>query len=295
MGDNGPKEAFIRKVAEGVRDKGYPVLIVECGVGESFGPMTMSCLNKMQIMVCFMYEDYGERTHSCYCSYYEVQYAMEHHLPMIPLKLYPGKPWPPEPQREGEPDELAIAQNNFAFGPSLVRKQFDPNKDTDACVDFICERYKALCPPTVTLDLKVQVSGSSAGQTVGVQVIACNSQATQACAAPDAKGDAPNCGAYQLALANDVIVPLADAQSPNDRMEVQEKNRFPYVGLARLETKDRENNDDFVRIPQHQLEGSPPVWRPSSCLPCIAPQSCDVSEKKFPSRPQKDELTLLAL
>jgi hypothetical protein len=45
--------------------------------------------------------DYGEQTRSKYCTYYEVKYAYEKDIPIIPLKLYKGGQWPPAPEEKG--------------------------------------------------------------------------------------------------------------------------------------------------------------------------------------------------
>ena len=56
----------------------------------------MANMRKMKCMVAFAFEDYGQLTRSKYCSYYEVKYAYENNIKIIPLKLYKGA-WPPAP------------------------------------------------------------------------------------------------------------------------------------------------------------------------------------------------------
>ena len=72
--DGGPKEAVIRGVAARLRALigDERVLIVNANAGDQFGPMTMECLDQMDVMVAFAFEDYGEKTQSIYCSYSEV-------------------------------------------------------------------------------------------------------------------------------------------------------------------------------------------------------------------------------
>ena len=93
------------------------VLIVNANAGDQFGPMTMECLTQMDVMVAFAFEDYGQQTASKFCSYYEVDYAHQNNIPIIPLKLYDGV-WPPQPDKAGG------AQNRFVFRKDLVYKEF---------------------------------------------------------------------------------------------------------------------------------------------------------------------------
>ena len=93
------------------------MLVVEANAGQKFGPMTMQCLTQMDVMVAFAFEDYGQKTASKFCSYYEVDYAHQNNVPIIPLKLYDGA-WPPQPDPEGG------AQNRFVFRRDLVYKEF---------------------------------------------------------------------------------------------------------------------------------------------------------------------------
>jgi hypothetical protein len=112
--DGGEKERVIRGVASRMEPQigEENLLIVSAGTGGDFGPMTARCLDNMTKMAAFCFEDYGQKTGSKYCSYYEVKYAYENDKCIIPLKLYEGQ-WPPAP----EGDEDGTHQNKLVFNP----------------------------------------------------------------------------------------------------------------------------------------------------------------------------------
>ena len=115
-------------------------ILVEAGATGDFGPMTIKSLAHMDVMVAFCYEDYGEKTGSSYCSYYEVKYVIDNKTPCIALKLYAGA-WPPAPvhwenDRPGKPDKAGTDQNKFYFSPSKAYLQPDP-ADPEACAETL--------------------------------------------------------------------------------------------------------------------------------------------------------------
>ena len=114
--DGGPKEELIRSTQELVEQRGLPTLIVKAVPGDGFGDATMRCLDTMEMMAAFASRNYGEKTASKYCTYYELKYAYDNDIPIIPLKLSDG-PWPPEPisKKTGEPDDFGRRQNKFVF------------------------------------------------------------------------------------------------------------------------------------------------------------------------------------
>lgn len=95
--------------------------MVEAGAGAEFGGQTQQCLADMGVMVAFCFDNYGEKTGSSYCSFYEVKHANMYKIPIIPLKLYDG-PWPPAPKGDKEGTD----QNKFVFHPAAVYQQFRP-------------------------------------------------------------------------------------------------------------------------------------------------------------------------
>ena len=160
----GPKEAVLRGVGRRLKDRGAAVLVVEAGATEEFGKQTMACMRQMQLMVAFCFENYGQETASVYCSYYEVKYAHENKIPILPLKLYDGS-WPPAPKRaDGTVDEAGATQNAFVFGPSKMYTEFgEPFDETklDHIADFVM----------------ASVAGAAAGATERDQVVHNDAQA----------------------------------------------------------------------------------------------------------------------
>ena len=95
-------------------------------------------------MAAFCFEDYGQKTGSKYCSYYEVKYAYENDKCIVPLKLYDG-PWPPAPPG----DDAGTDQNKMVFNPSMVYQQFSAPFDDakiDAIADFLTGELKLATP-----------------------------------------------------------------------------------------------------------------------------------------------------
>ena len=134
---------------------GYTVLLVSASGGEKFGPQTIDCLARMEMMVAFCFGDYGEKTNSAFCSFAEVEYYLNHmkDVMLLPLKLYAlgdFGAWPPTPKRrddvyDGQPQNDGAEQNTFAFTSDMVVKEFDPKKKSSphACAKYIAEQYES--------------------------------------------------------------------------------------------------------------------------------------------------------
>merc|ERR1712226_1783521 len=58
---------------------------------------------------------WGEKTNSKSCTFYEGQYCHDNDVPIIPVKLYKGGPWPPK-----TPEKAGTCQNRMIFTPHLV-------------------------------------------------------------------------------------------------------------------------------------------------------------------------------
>jgi len=110
----GPREKHLRDTAHCLaKHRDLQVLVVEAHAGECFDEQTEQHLHKCQALVCMAYEDYGEKTDSKYCTYYELQYADDYNKEILPVKLYRGD-WPPAP------DEFGEARNKRILRPSRV-------------------------------------------------------------------------------------------------------------------------------------------------------------------------------
>jgi hypothetical protein len=134
---------------------GYTVLLVSASGGEKFGPQTIDCLARMEMMVAFCFGDHGEKTNSAFCSFAEVEYYLNHmkDVMLLPLKLYAlgdFGAWPPTPTHRddvygGKPQNDGAKQNSFAFTGDMVVKEFDPKKTSSfhACAKYIAEQYES--------------------------------------------------------------------------------------------------------------------------------------------------------
>ena len=145
-GDETPTEAQARALHTSLRAIGVNSYMVEAGAGSRFGPKTVYGLVEMGVMVAFCSTDYGQKTGSSYCSYYELEYANQHHVPIIPVQMC--EEWPPN--SDDDKDENGYVEprcnsgfrmNTFALKPDLVRlvwneaqgKPWHEAWDADAC------------------------------------------------------------------------------------------------------------------------------------------------------------------
>ena len=112
--DGGEKEHMARDIEKRLKDLGVKTFIVAAGAGDDFGMMTAIGLKKMDTMIAICYDNYGQKTESAYCSYYEVKYCVDHQIPVIPVRL--SEDWPPKPPG---PEE-AGAFLDLLFPPSRV-------------------------------------------------------------------------------------------------------------------------------------------------------------------------------
>jgi len=98
--DRGPTETLFRGVYQILKQKNYPVLMVDATAGKNFGEMTSAFLGKLKrergvlLAVCTWH--YAEKTDSRYSSYEELRVAHENGLQILPLRMC-DDPWPPEP------------------------------------------------------------------------------------------------------------------------------------------------------------------------------------------------------
>lgn len=105
---------YIKDVKDELASRGIETFMVEEPAGGRFGQATMEGVVKMKVMVAFCVDDYGAKTGAMYETYWELLYAWENQVPIIPVKLYEGD-WPPMP-----PDEAGRIQNKYVFSKSLI-------------------------------------------------------------------------------------------------------------------------------------------------------------------------------
>ena len=112
--DGGIKEARLRELYRVLRAEHADVhpYMVEAHGGDAFGVQTVRGVQGMYAMVAFAFDDYGQATGSKYSSFYEVKYAYEKSVPIIPVKLCAQ--WPPNPP----PSAAARAARKSLRGPA---------------------------------------------------------------------------------------------------------------------------------------------------------------------------------
>lgn len=93
--------------------------------GESFGDLTAEYLGRLRnekgIMLAVCTSDYGEIVSSRYSTYYELKFALEYKIDVLPLRV--EDEYPPNPSGgEGHIDKrrLALAYIHMVFPPSRV-------------------------------------------------------------------------------------------------------------------------------------------------------------------------------
>ena len=123
----------MRRVHKLLEEKNYQVRMVSAGNGESFGDLTVKYLNELKekkgVMIAVCTRRYGEATSSPYSSHFELKYAMEYRIKVLPLRV--ENTYPPEPPcGPGHPyDEKGDAKNfiNAVFLPSIVPQGYLEN------------------------------------------------------------------------------------------------------------------------------------------------------------------------
>ncbi|CAE7261595.1 unnamed protein product [Symbiodinium natans] len=97
--DGGQVEQKFREVQKILQAHNYDTLMVEADAGEDFGMLTMQYLSQLDeergILLAVCTEHYGEMTSSKYSSFWELKYAYDRDLAIMPLKV--SKVYPPRP------------------------------------------------------------------------------------------------------------------------------------------------------------------------------------------------------
>jgi len=125
--DRSPTETLFRGVYQILKEKNYPVLMVDAAAGKSFGKLTAAYLGKLKrekgvlLAVCTWH--YAEVTDSKFSSYEELRVAHENGLDILPLRVC-DDPWPPEPPcgPENKYDEMGEGAGllDLAIGQATV-------------------------------------------------------------------------------------------------------------------------------------------------------------------------------
>mmetsp|Transcript_78977 Transcript_78977/g.176662 ORF Transcript_78977/g.176662 Transcript_78977/m.176662 type:complete len:210 (-) Transcript_78977:167-796(-) len=106
------KEAF--ELYHALKKMGLNPSIVQAVVGEDFGVLTMRQLEESKAIIVMASDNYGQIA-SSYSTYYELRYAWEHGLTILPIQL--SKTFPPQPPGDERGAELC----KWALGESVKR------------------------------------------------------------------------------------------------------------------------------------------------------------------------------
>lgn len=109
---------YIKEVKKGLDEAGdIETFMVDVEAGQEFSVPTMHGLYYAKAMVVFGTDEYGARTGAGYETYYELEYAHQNDLHLIPLKLC--NKWPPEPSDHDGGDRGKI-QNHFVLSRTRI-------------------------------------------------------------------------------------------------------------------------------------------------------------------------------
>ena len=110
--------AYIKDVKAELKKQNIDVFMVEKGTGEEYAGATMWGMYNAKAMVIFGTDEYGAKTGAQYETYYELQYAHQEKIFLIPLQL--GEEWPPKPT-DKDGGNLGAIQNFFVLRPTILK------------------------------------------------------------------------------------------------------------------------------------------------------------------------------
>ena len=107
--DGEEPERLFREVHKILKNKNYPVLMVDAPVGADFGTLTEEYLGKLKfnkgVLLSVCTSHYGAVTKSVCSSHHELKFAHVYGIDILPLKMCDM--WPPEPYADCPRDENA--------------------------------------------------------------------------------------------------------------------------------------------------------------------------------------------
>ncbi|CAE6963709.1 yciC [Symbiodinium sp. CCMP2592] len=131
--DGGIIEHKFRHVHKILKEHNFPVLMVDADVGDDFGKATTKYLNKIEkekgVLICVCTAHYAEKTSSPFCSFKELQFALDYSLDVLPLKVADVDP----PQPPGGPDHQ---YDKDYEAESVIKMVFRPNLAYKDCRDL---------------------------------------------------------------------------------------------------------------------------------------------------------------
>lgn len=136
---NNPKNiAYMNKVKALLDKQGIPTYMVSSQTGQRFSGPTMFGLYHAKAMVVFGTIDYGAKTVAGYETFYELQYAHEHELHLIPIQL--SSTWPPKPDNDKE--DAGKIQNKYVLNSALLRLNDEEMERPDEMAEKIAEAVR---------------------------------------------------------------------------------------------------------------------------------------------------------
>lgn len=110
--------AYMKTVKSGLEAQGIKTYMVNCGAGQSYAEPTMEGMFHAWAMVVFGTDHYGAKTGARYETYFELEYAHQNDLLIIPVQLCES--WPPRPT-DFDGNISGAAQNKFVLKPTIIR------------------------------------------------------------------------------------------------------------------------------------------------------------------------------
>ena len=95
----------MRAVKKQLEARNISVFVVEATVGQSFADVTRKGLYHAKGMVTFCTSEYGAYTGVGYETFYELEFAHDHQLPLFPIRLCDE--WPPAPRNNNNEQHLS--------------------------------------------------------------------------------------------------------------------------------------------------------------------------------------------
>jgi hypothetical protein len=135
-------EARARRVCVELKNLGRRAFIVDANAGDDFGTETNKALCNMKSMVAIACDEYGAWTGNPYCSFTELQYAINNQKHIIAIQMC--KNWPPKPSK-GDIDNKGANQNSVVLGnKGLCRLRWNCKTwNASECAKEISEAFLA--------------------------------------------------------------------------------------------------------------------------------------------------------
>ncbi|CAL1125728.1 unnamed protein product [Cladocopium goreaui] len=129
---------YMRMVGARLAVRGVPTFMVEAKPGQSFAELTRMGLGRAKGMVAFCTAEYGAYTGVGYETFYELEFAHDKELLLIPIRLC--EVWPPAPTD----NEKGAWQNKLVFTNGLVYIDDRRMQNAEGVADQIADSVEHL-------------------------------------------------------------------------------------------------------------------------------------------------------